>query len=262
MTNFAVLTKKELVQMLRELKIVWFPLVFVFLGMSQPILNYYLPAIIKSLGGNQGIIIDPNMMAQKGGDVLAGTLGSQFDQLGVIIIIVSLMGAVQSDKANGMLAFIMTRPVRIAEYLSAKIFSNYLFVAASVAIGYLVSCLYVNFLFSNVNLVDMLLALFFYLVWVLFIVLFTTMISTLFNGQGIIALLSIGFLLLCRVIVGLSPAIDLINPAAMSKHAMEVLTMSTISSTLVWNLLLTMLLSILVILVSHKWISKKKYHHV
>lgn len=262
MTNFAVLTKKEFVQMLRELKIVWFPLVFIFLGMSQPILNYYLPAIIKSLGGNQGIIIDPNMIAQKGAEVLAGTLGSQFDQLGVIIIIVSLMGAVQSDKANGMLAFILTRPVSIVEYMSAKVFSNYLFVAVSVAIGYLVSYLYVNFLFSNVNLVDMLLALLFYLVWVLFIVLFTTMISTLFNGQGIIALLSIVFLLLCRVIVGLSPAIDLINPASMSKHAMEVLTMSTISSTLGWNLLITMLLSVLVILVSHKWISKKKYHHV
>ncbi|TRZ39987.1 hypothetical protein CEQ21_03335 [Niallia circulans] len=262
MTNFALLTKKELVQTLRELKVVWFPLVFIFLGMSQPIMNYYLPAIIKSLGGNQGIIVEPNMLVQKGGAVLAGTLGSQFDQLGVIIVIVSLMGTVQSDKANGMLAFIMTRPVSVAEYLSAKVVANYLFVAASVAIGYLVSYLYVNFLFSNVNLVDMLLALFFYLVWVLFIVMFTTMVSTLFNGQGIIALISIVILLLCRVIVGINPVIDLINPATMSKHAVEVLTMRTINANLGWNLLITLLLSILVILVSHKWIGLKKYHNV
>lgn len=49
------------------------------------------------------------------------------------------------------------------------------------------------------------------------------MISAIFHSQGIIALISIAFLLACRIIVGLIPIVDQVNPASMSKHAMETL---------------------------------------
>ncbi len=259
MTNFAILTKKEFIQMIRDYKMVWFPLVFVFLGITQPVLSYYLPSILKAMGGNQGITIDPSFAAQTGGEVLAATLGSQFDQLGIIIIVVSLMGAVQSDKANGMLAFILTRPVSVAQYFGAKLMSNYLFAAAAVTIGYLISYLYVNLLFSNVNFTEMILALLFYLVWIFFIVSFTTMVSTLFNSQGIIALIAIAVLLISRILVGISPVFDLINPASMSIHAVDVLTSGTINPKLTANLLITLILCFLTMIISKAWISKKKY---
>lgn len=197
----------------------------------------------------------------KGGEVLASTLGSQFDQLGVMIIIVSMMGVVQSDKANGMLAFILTRPVTVVSYISGKVISNYLFVACSVVLGYLVSYLYVILLFTRVDFVDLLVALLFYLMWILFIVSFTTMISTIFNSQGIIALISIVFLLGCRIVVGLSPVIDNVNPASMSKHAMEVLILGTVNTDVIWSVISTIVLSALTILVTNIWISKKKFNN-
>ncbi|KRF61929.1 hypothetical protein ASG99_05875 [Bacillus sp. Soil768D1] len=261
MNNFTVLAKKEFVQMVREFKVIWLPLVFIFLGLTQPVVSYYLPSILKALGGGQGITIDPSMAAQKGGEVLASTLGSQFDQLGVMIIIVSMMGVVQSDKANGMLAFILTRPVTVVSYLSGKVISNYLFVACSVVLGYLVSYLYVILLFTRVDFVDLLVALLFYLMWILFIVSFTTMISTIFNSQGIIALISIVFLLGCRIVVGLSPVIDNVNPASMSKHAMEVLILGTVNTDIIWSVISTIVLSALTILVTNIWISKKKFNN-
>ena len=49
------------------------------------------------------------------------------------------------------------------------------------------------------------------------------MISTIFHSQGMIALISIVFLLACRVIAGLNPIMDQLNPASMSKYAMETL---------------------------------------
>ncbi|MBK5444822.1 ABC transporter permease [Peribacillus butanolivorans] len=261
MNNFTVLAKKEFVQMVREFKVIWLPLVFIFLGLTQPVVSYYLPSILKALGGGQGITIDPSMAAQKGGEVLASTLGSQFDQLGVMIIIVSMMGVVQSDKANGMLAFILTRPVTVVSYISGKVISNYLFVACSVVLGYLVSYLYVILLFTRVDFVDLLVALLFYLMWILFIVSFTTMISTIFNSQGIIALISIVFLLGCRIVVGLSPVIDNVNPASMSKHAMEVLILGTVNTDVIWSVISTIVLSALTILVTNIWISKKKFNN-
>lgn len=65
MNNFTVLTKKEFVQMIREFKVFWLPMVFIFLGITQPVVSYYLPTILKALGGGQGITIDPSMAAQK-----------------------------------------------------------------------------------------------------------------------------------------------------------------------------------------------------
>lgn len=208
MNNLIVLIKKEFVQMVRDFKVIWLPIVFIFLGATQPIVTHYLPSILEALGGGQGITIDPSMTAQKGGEVLASTLGSQFDQLGLMILAISMMGIIQTDKANDMLAFILTRPVSVTSYIGGKIISNYLVAAFSVTSGYFTSYLYVNYLFTAVPFSHMITGLVFYLVWVLFIVSFITMISTIFHSQGIIALISIIFLIGCRIIVGLNPIMD------------------------------------------------------
>lgn len=261
MNHINVLMKKEFVQMWREFKVIWLPLVFIFLGVTQPVVSHYLPSILKTLGGAQGITIDPSLAAQQGGEVLASTLAAQFDQLGVIIIAISMMGVLQTDKANGMLAFILTRPVAIVSYIGGKIIANYIFVACSVVLGYLISYVYVNLLFTNVNFVDAIIASLFYLLWVLFMVTFTTMISTIFSSQGIIALISIVFLLGCRIVLGLSSLTDVMNPASMSKHAMEILITGAVNSNVIWNSLVVLIWIVLTIIVTIFWISSKKFNN-
>ncbi|MFP3668890.1 hypothetical protein SB717_27515 [Priestia sp. SIMBA_032] len=261
MKNLIVLIKKEYVQMLRDFKVIWLPIVFIFLGATQPILTHYLPAILKALGGSQGITIDPSMTAQKGGQVLASTLGSQFDQLGLMVLAISMMGIIQTDKANGMLAFILTRPVTVPSYIGGKMVSNYLMAAFSVTIGYFTSYLYVNYLFTAVPFSQMITGLIFYLVWILFIVSFTTMTSAIFHSQGIIALISIVFLIGCRIIVGLNPIVDQLNPASMSKHAMETLITGLVNSNAVGNLLLTCVWILLTLFITNYWIANKKFNH-
>ncbi|NEW05953.1 hypothetical protein GK047_08015 [Paenibacillus sp. SYP-B3998] len=261
MNNFNVLMKKEFVQMVREFKVVWLPLVFIFLGVTQPVVSHYLPSILKSLGGAQGITIDPSMAAQKGGEVLASTLAAQFDQLGVIILAISMMGVLQTDKVNGMLAFILTRPVTVVSYIGGKIIANYIFVACSVVLGYLISYVYVNLLFTNVNFVDAIIASLFYLFWVLFMVTFTTMISTIINSQGMIALISIVFLLGCRIVLGLSSLTDFMNPASMSKQAMEVLITGAVNPNVTWNVLVVLIWIVLSFIITIFWISNKKFNN-
>lgn len=260
MTPIYILTKKEYVQMFRDFKVIWLPLAFMFLGATQPVVTYYLPTILAALGGNQGITIDPSMLQQDGAQVMAATLGSQFDQLGIMIIVIAMMGIIQSDKANGMLDFILTRPVKVGSYIGGKIFSNFSIVAISVTLGYIVSYVYVNFLFSHIPFRDMVLAIIFYQLWVLFMISFTSMISTIFNGQGVIALISIVCLLMFKIISGLHPIIDLVNPAGMSQHAVMVLITGSIDSHLYGNMFITFIWITLIVMFSHYWISAKKYH--
>ena len=256
-----VLAKKEFVQMIRDFKVIWLPIVFIFLGITQPVVTYYLPSILQALGGGQGVTINPGLANQKGGEVLASTLGSQFDQMGLMILAISMMGIIQADKTNGMLAFILTRPVSVLSYIVGKVVSNYLIAVISVALGYFTSYLYVLNLFSNVPFLLMLIALLLYLVWVLFIVFFTMMVSTIFNSQGIIALISIVFLIGCRIIVTIHPVIDLFNPASMSIHAMELLIFGSLKSDVWIHLAAVFFWIFLTFYITYYWISTKKYHH-
>ncbi|EGL15142.1 MULTISPECIES: ABC transporter permease subunit [unclassified Paenibacillus] len=258
MNTFYVLVKKEGVQMIRELKVIWLPVVFILLGMTQPIVTHYLPSILGTLGSGKGITIDPIMAAQKGGEVLAGTLGSQFDQLGLIILAVSMMGMIQSEKANGMLAFILTRPVTVRTYLAGKIITHYLMAAFSVAMGYFVSYVYVHFLFTKVPFFQMMTALLLYLVWICFVTSFITMLSTLFNSQSMIALTAIVLLIGSRIMAGISPIVDLINPASMSKLAMELLIAGSMPSREMEHTLVTLVWITLILFVTNYWISGKK----
>ena len=50
MNNFTVLMKKEFVQMVREFKVIWLPLVFIFLGITQPVVSLLFTFHIKNTG--------------------------------------------------------------------------------------------------------------------------------------------------------------------------------------------------------------------
>ncbi|WP_445492660.1 hypothetical protein [Niallia sp. 03133] len=261
MNSLHVLIKKEFVQMVRDFKVIWLPIIFIFLGITQPIVTYYLPSILNSLSNGQGITIDPSITNQKGETVLASTLGSQFDQLGIILLAISIMSVIQVDKANGMLSFILSRPVTVFSYIGSKIISSYLLTVFSIVIGYFTSYLYINYLFTDISFKPMIIALLFYLVWALFIVSFTTMCSAIINSQAIIAIISIIFLLGCRIFVGLFTIFDVVNPASMSKHAMVTLITGEVRLDAWVNLFLTFLLVLLTLYISIYWISNKKYNH-
>ena len=259
MHAFIALSKKEINQMTKEYKIVWLPIVFILLGLTQPIMTYYLPVILQSAGGVEGIMIDPNMAKPEGGEVLASTLNSQFDQLGIIILVVATMSIIQGEKANGMMAFILTRPVSISSYLNSKIIIHYILAVISIVLGYTMSYGYSAYLFTTVPLTQALWALVFYCVWLLFIITFVAMMSTFFNSPAFIALISIVVLLICRFLAGLHPFIDVVNPASNSLYATNILMTGEMGNWYGINIVVTLLLVLLMIMTMQSFIAKKKF---
>lgn len=259
MNTFYILSRKEINQMMREFKLIWLPIVFILLGITQPIIMYYLPLIIESLGGVEGIMIDPTMTQLGGRDVLASTINSQFDQLGMIILVVSVMSVIQAEKANGMLAFILTRPVSISSYINSKIVTHYLLAVSCVAIGYAVSYGYTAYLFTTVPIAELLWAFMVYCIWLLFIITFVTMLSTFFYSPTVIALVSIVVLLLCRLSAGLHPLLDVVNPASNSLRATSVLISGSMGDWWEINIVTTLFIVLGMLLIMHYWIAKKKF---
>lgn len=259
MNQCLILVKRELSQYIREFKIVWLPLVFMLLGITQPISYHFMPQILSSLSGGSGISIDTKMFVQSSGEVLASTLNSQFDQLGIIIIVISLMGTVFSEKLSDMISFILTRPVSATSYLFSKILSNFFMVALSVILGYIVSAYYSNLYYTDINIVRFSLALLCYMVWILFVVSFITMLSIVLKSQGSIAIAGVIILLLLKYTSGINKFIDIINPSNMSANAANILINGEPKGDMFLNLIVTFFAIMVIIYISKFWILNKKY---
>ena len=87
------------------------------------------------------------------------------------------------------------------------------------------------------------------------------MISAIIHSQGIIALISIVFLLGCRLTINLHPIIDFINPATMSKLAMQVLITGSINVNAIGNVLVGFVWIFITLIITNYWIGHKKFNN-
>lgn len=252
-----ILFKKEYQQYRKEMKLIWLPLLCVFIGISQPIMLHFLPDILSSMGGVEGMVIQTT--TQTGNEVLANVIGAQFDQLGLIVIVMTFMGLVLAEKENGMLDFILTRPVSAKSYIASKWLASFSFLLVSLLIGFMAGIYYIDIYFSAVNIGLGLVAIAGYLLWIGFVMCLILMCSTLLNSQGVIAIVSLAVAFLLKALTGLHSPLNRFNPAALSSQATNLMLTGEATADILWQIIATFVLSLLLIYVSIKWIQKKRY---
>lgn len=249
MKQYQVLVKKEWKQFFKEWKVIWLPMVFILLGIMQPIAVYYLPFLMDLVGEEEGVTIDLSAMEQTSSEIFAGTLSSQFDQLGLIVIAVSIMGMIQIDKKDGMLDIILTKPVGVKNYVLSKYTSYWLLVLFSIAIGYLTSYGYTVFLFESIPIQNVLLGFVYYALWIAFIVAFVLLMSSIVKQTALLAIGSIGILFILRAMNGWNDLIDLILPSSLSYEAINQMITGQSSEILI-HIVVIILWSILLLYLS------------
>ena len=82
-----ILLKKEWLEMIRSFRIIWLPLLFILLGISDPLSNYYMEDILKKFG-NMPEGFSMTLPELTPSDLLIASLG-QFQMIGLIIIVAS-----------------------------------------------------------------------------------------------------------------------------------------------------------------------------
>lgn len=88
----------------RIFKWVWVPLVSLILGVMQPLTSYYMPQILDYASGlPEGAVIQiPQPSAAEG----MSQVLSQFGTIGVLILVLSFMGAVAGERHSGTIILI------------------------------------------------------------------------------------------------------------------------------------------------------------
>lgn len=109
------LVEKELRQVWRSFRLPAYYLVLLFLAVSDPLMAKYMGKILERFAQGITIILPPpspfQAMTQFLGDLI---------ELGLLLVIAIAMGSVAGERASGVTAFLLTKPVTRKRYILAK----------------------------------------------------------------------------------------------------------------------------------------------
>ncbi len=180
MSGFAVLLKKELLEQLRTYKLVIAGGVFLFFGLSTPLLIKYMPELIKLAGDTGGMVIEmPPPTAVQAMAEYSSTMA----QFGVLMAVLLAMGAIAKERETGTAAMVLSKPIGRPAFILAKLVANCLTFVMSLLLGGIACCGYTYALFGEAPVMgfagqNLLLAVFF-----LLCIAVTILFSSLFRSQ-------------------------------------------------------------------------------
>lgn len=236
-----VMVQKELLELVRSFKMIWVPLVFIVLGIMQPVMNYYLPVIIEKAGNMpDGTVIE--MPIPSGVEVLAATL-QQFGTLGVLVLVLVFMGTVSSERNSGAASLILVKPISVLTFISSKWLAMLTLSWASLFLGYGASWYYTGLLFDKVPAAQFFSSFLVYGLWLSFIMALTLLFSTWLRSAAGAAFSTLGLAVVLSLFTGLFPKFLGWSPGALSSFAYEA-AMQNISNTtgLGWSIAIALAL--------------------
>lgn len=216
MNSFSVLLRKELRENVRNFKLYWIPIVFVIFGILEPVTNHFLPEIMKSVG-NLPDGAQFNWPQFQGEDIFV-SLMSQYQTIGILVIILAFMGTISSERKNGTATLLYVRPMSFGSYFLSKWIVINGIILGSVWLGFFAAWYYIQILFNPVAAGDVFAFLATYSVWIIFAVTVVLFFSA-WLSTGAAAGLSIVVLLILQIIDSVIGAFWTVSPWKVSTYA-------------------------------------------
>ncbi|WP_431028686.1 ABC transporter permease subunit [Lysinibacillus sp. LZ02] len=179
MSDFVTLFSKECREAWRGFKFLWMPLLFILLGISDPLMNYFMEDILNAVGNlPEGFSITlPNYLPI---DLLYASTG-QFQSIGLIVLVVTFAGTISRERQNGTATLIYVRPISFATFFMSKWAVASLLGIMSAIAGYTGSMYYTAILYGPVEIGAFIKMVLTYCVWVLFVAAVTIALSAMFK---------------------------------------------------------------------------------
>lgn len=220
MNQYMTLVQKEWKENWRNFKFIWVPLVFVLLGISDAIMNYFMEDILSSVGNlPEGMeIIMPEFKAL---DIYAATTG-QFQSIGLIVLVAIFASSISRERQSGTGTLLYVRPLSYVQFYFSKWSVAVLLALISVVLGYFGSFYYTTLLYEKVDFTKFLAMVGTYLIWVMFAVTFALTMSAVFKTSIAMAL-SIVVIPVFLMIDSLIGSYWTISPWKLGNYGLQVL---------------------------------------
>jgi ABC-2 type transport system permease protein len=256
MSQWMTLFNKEVLEMWRNFKWIWVPITFILLGVSEPLTSYYLPQIIKSVGGlPEGAIFE--MPKPTAGAVLASGL-SKYSTIGVLVIVLGTMGIIAGERKNGVAAMILVKPVSYFSYVTSKWAGSLLLVWISLFIGYISTWYYTGQLFDWVPIGEFFQSFALYGLWLTVILTVTVFFSAALLSPGLVGFISLALALIASILSGALSHLLEWSPSQLTNYAGALLTGGKLPSDTMPASLTALLLIVLFLWLSVFLFKKKE----
>ncbi|WP_438448492.1 ABC transporter permease [Gorillibacterium sp. sgz5001074] len=241
MTKWMVLYQKEMLELWRSGKWLWVPVVFILLGVMNPITSYFLPDILQNAGNlPEGAVI--RIPPPTPSEVMAKTL-SQYDTMGVLILVLATMGTVAAERAGGIASMILVKPVSHLQYLSAKWAGMLSLALASYTAGYGAAWYYTEYLIGHVEPSRTVAAGAVWAAWLALILTVTLLLSACLRSSGAVAFVTLFLAAALSIVSGLFSRYTVWSPGRLSGYAGAVALDGMLPEGLPWSLAVTVGLS-------------------
>jgi ABC-2 type transport system permease protein len=210
-SNFWIILEHEFFYLVRSKRIWIVPLVFSMLGIFSVLIAYFMPELFKTMDQlkEYAHMIPPPTTS----DAITQYI-KNMNQFGFIIIIVVGMNAVAGEKDKGTAALFLSKPITRTEFILAKGLSQIFLAGLSLFFGALAVFGYILMLFGPIPVFHIALLSLYLLLWMLPIIGFTLLASTIGNSPSSAGALSFGFSFLLLILYSI-PLIQGLFPGSL-----------------------------------------------
>ena len=238
MNTFLVLFQKEWRENIRNFKILWIPLVFILFGITEPVMNYYMPQILSSVGNlPEGTVIEFPLMTSE--QILMSTI-SQYQLIGMLVVILAFSGIISRERKNGTATLLYVRPLSFTGYVGSKLAILSIIVLGSFILGIVASLYYTSILFGSIDFLSFIEFTSIYVLWLLFVISIVLFTSAALS-TGMASTVSFVLVIIVQVIDGLLGTYWTNSPWKLPMYAGYVLNGDVESSSYIWSILITIL---------------------
>ena len=254
MKQFSALLLKEWRENLRNYKIFWIPVVFILLGITEPLSNYYLPQILDATGGlPEGAVIElPDPEPEQ---LMVAVMG-QFQLIGMLVLVLAYMGSIAGERRNGTATLLYVRPLSYTSYFLSKWLMASAVSLFSVWAGFLAGYYYTAVLFSAVPFGEFVAFAATYSVWIVLVVTLVLFASASMPNAGLAAGLTLAALLVLQLIHSLFGSRWEWSPLRLPNYAASFMDIGPDANALAWTLAIS-LACLIILEATGIWFAKR-----
>lgn len=253
MSAWLLLFRKEMLENARNFKWLWIPLVFLALGISNPITTYYMPEILQASGvAEEAAKLIPVPTSE---EIIVKSL-SQYGTLGLLVLALSFMGIVAGERLSGSVIMVLVKPVRHFDYITSKWAAMTCLTLAAVLVGQLGVGYYMYVLYEENVIAEVVISGLIYALWLVFVNTITLLLSCVMKSQAGIAFVSVAIAAVLSLAASLLGDVMRWSPSRLTAEAGRVVSEGAAGGSL-WLVLSTSVLFIVVLLVAAISTSKR-----
>lgn len=248
-----IVWRKELRESWKNRKWIWLPLVFILLGVMEPISTYFMPTILKMSGSlPPGTVI--HIPTPSAAEVFAKGQ-SQYSTLGLLILVLSFMGSVANERQQGVLELVMVKPVSHVSYLLAKWLAAVCLTLAALFLGDCLTWYYTVQLIGSLPLLHAALSALVYALWLVLVVTLTLVLGVMLSSATANAFITLLAAVLLSLLANLFKWKW--SPGNLPTHASNLLLPSSMATGLTadrtWSILTTAALIGTILMAGISW---------